>query len=103
MLISIPRETHPSERRVAISPAAAAALVKDRHQVQVESGAGLAAGFTDAQYERAGATIIADRIELIAPADMVLQVLTYSANPHATEADLAGHRAGQIEIGRAHV
>ena len=101
MLISIPRETHPSERRVAISPAAAAALVKDHHKVQVESGAGLAAGFTDAQYERAGATIIADRIELIAPADMVLQVLTYSANPHATEADLAGHRSGQIVIGFA--
>ena len=101
MLISIPRETHSAERRVAISPAAAAALVKDRHQIQVERSAGVAAGFTDAQYERAGATIVDNRAELIGPAGMVLQVRTYPANPAAPEAELNFHRAQQIVIGFA--
>lgn len=60
MRIGIPRETKDAERRVAVVPDAAHTLVGAGHTVVVESGAGAASGFSDAQYRAAGATVAVD-------------------------------------------
>ncbi len=57
MLIGVPRETKPGERRVAATPATVVQLVKLGYEVLVESGAGDPSSFTDAAYREAGAAI----------------------------------------------
>lgn len=57
MLIGIPTERAPNELRVALVPESVGRLVKAGAQVTVERGAGLRAGYTDAAYETAGATL----------------------------------------------
>jgi NAD(P) transhydrogenase subunit alpha len=73
MKIGIPRETFPGERRVALTPAVAPALVRLGVEVVVESGAGLAAGFPDEAFAAKGA-----RAEALG-SDVVLQVRTLGA------------------------
>ena len=58
MRIGMPREVKEGERRVALVPEAVAALVADGHAVEVESGAGVAVGFTDEAYRAAGARLV---------------------------------------------
>jgi NAD(P) transhydrogenase subunit alpha len=72
--IGIPRETHPGETRVALIPGNVAALLRDKHQVLVERGAGIGASFADEQFTAAGATIIADAKSLYDQADMIFKV-----------------------------
>jgi NAD(P) transhydrogenase subunit alpha len=57
MIIGIPKETFAGETRVAMTPAAGATLIKGKHEVWVESGAGLAAGFDDEAYVEKGVKI----------------------------------------------
>ena len=59
--IGVPRETHPGERRVALTPPLAAQLVAAKLEVRVESGAGQAAGFPDAGYREKGRFKITDQ------------------------------------------
>jgi NAD(P) transhydrogenase subunit alpha len=74
MKISVPKETHPGETRAPLTPDSAAKLVKLGAQVEVESGIGAGAGFADAAYSAAGATITADRRALLGSGDMVLRL-----------------------------
>jgi NAD(P) transhydrogenase subunit alpha len=74
MKIGIPRETTPGERRVALVPDALAAVRKLGLETLVEAGAGSGAYFADADYQKAGATIAADRNGLFAEADIVAKV-----------------------------
>ena len=64
MKIGTPRETHEGEARVALTPASAAHLRKLGHTCLVESGAGLAARFSDADYAAAGVEVVASAAEL---------------------------------------
>jgi H+-translocating NAD(P) transhydrogenase subunit alpha len=96
MIIAVPKETYPCERRVALVPASVPPLIKGGARVQIEAGAGLAAGFTDNAYREAGAEIIADRRQLFQSADMVFQVRGLGANPHAGAADLDYMRDGLV-------
>jgi NAD(P) transhydrogenase subunit alpha len=57
MRIGVPRESTEGERRVAIVPEAAAKLIAAKHEVTVESGAGVGSGHDDEAYRKAGATI----------------------------------------------
>jgi alanine dehydrogenase len=57
MRIGIPREVKDGESRIALTPQAVAALVKDRNEVVVESGAGIGIGFSDDSFLAAKATI----------------------------------------------
>jgi NAD(P) transhydrogenase subunit alpha len=66
------RESHPGERRVAISPTSATLLARAGFGVRIETGAGEAAGFPDAAYEEAGAAVVDDRAAL--GADVVARV-----------------------------
>lgn len=99
MIVAIPKETYPGERRVAMIPAAAPKLTKAGLTVRIESGAGVAAGFPDDEYQAAGVEIVADRSALFAAADVVLQVRTLGANPQAGQADVPLLRKGQILVG----
>ncbi len=74
MKISVPRETHPGETRAPLTPAAAAKLVGLGAQVELESGLGLSAGFSDEAYTKAGGAISTDRKALLESADFVLRV-----------------------------
>ena len=71
MLVGVPREIAPDERRVALVPELVALYRKAGLEVAVEPSAGALAGFPDADYERAGARIAADVLSL---ADAVLKV-----------------------------
>ncbi len=61
MLIGVPKEIKTNENRVGLVPAGVAALVRDGHQVMVETGAGLGSGFSDDAYVAAGGEIAAGR------------------------------------------
>lgn len=98
--VGVPRETFPGERRVALTPAVVATLVKADLKVAIETGAGATAGYPDEAYRDKGAQIVATRAEAFA-ADYVLQVRTASAaGPEARE-DVHSLRAGQTLIGFA--
>ena len=99
MIIGVPKETYPGERRVAMVPAAIPNLAKGGCEVIIEAGAGLAAGYPDAQYLEKGAKIIPLRADVFAPADIVIQVLCYGANDKTGRADLPLMRRGQTLIG----
>ena len=99
MTVGIPAETFPGERRVATIPAVVRTLTKAGVEVVVERGAGVAAGFPDDAYAEAGSRMAADRVQLFADADVVLQVRALGANPVAGRDDLDRLRVGQTVIG----
>src|SRR6476659_5182231 len=98
MIIGVPKETYPGERRVALVPSSIPPLVKSGLRVQIEAKAGLAAGFTGDAYADAGAEVIDDREQIIRSADVLLQVRGLGANPHAGVADLQWMHDGQVII-----
>jgi NAD(P) transhydrogenase subunit alpha len=74
LIVSVPKEIAPGERRVALVPDAVKSLVAQDLEVVVETGAGASAGFPDARYEGAGARIAADAAEALGGCDVVLKV-----------------------------
>ena len=99
MIVGVPRETFPGERRVALVPAVVPALTKGGLEVVVEAGAGADAGFLDAEYAAKGARILPARTEVFHAADIVVQVLCYGSNDETGRADLPLLRPGQVLIG----
>lgn len=75
MIIGILKERFEDEMRVALSPFGVESLVRAGGQVIIETGAGVAARFTDDQYQRAGATIAYSPEEAAGRADLVLKVM----------------------------
>src|SRR6516162_6249274 len=90
MLVGVPKETKDHEYRVGLVPATVRELTAKGHGVLVQAGAGLGAGLTDAEYEAAGAKIIATVEEIFANAELVVKV----KEPLANERKLL--RRGQI-------
>jgi alanine dehydrogenase len=74
MIVGVPKEIKNHEYRVGLTPASAKEFVAHGHQVIVETNAGTAIGFTDAQYEEAGATILATAADIFAQAEMIVKV-----------------------------
>jgi H+-translocating NAD(P) transhydrogenase subunit alpha len=68
------KEIRPAEARVALTPDSATQLKKLGHECFVQSGAGVAAGFSDALYEAAGVTVLPDADALSAAVDVVIKV-----------------------------
>jgi NAD(P) transhydrogenase subunit alpha len=93
MRIAVPQETAPGERRVALVPESCKKLVQAGYEVSVETGAGRAAGYTDAAYREAGATLASDRAALVDGADILLKVW-----PPARD-EVCWLRAGAIYLG----
>ncbi len=92
MIVAVPREGLAGERRVALVPDGVKALVKLGLELRVEAGAGLEAGFSDADYTAAGARPEADAAALLGAADLLLHVAPPS------EAELARLREGSALI-----
>ncbi len=99
MIVGIPAETFPGERRVAITPGVVPALTKAGLDVLLGAGAGLTAGFPDARYLDKGAKVATDRAQIFADADIILQVRTLGANPTAGRPDLELLRSNQTVVG----
>src|SRR5579863_6243682 len=99
MIVGIPRETYPGERRVALVPIVIPNLAKAGIEVVVEAGAGAAAGFLDSDYAAKGAKIIASRAEVFATADIIVQMLCYGSNDQTGRDDLPLFRRNQVLIG----
>ena len=99
MVIGVPKETYPGERRVGLVPMIIPALAKAGFEVVIESNAGLQAGYPDRQYTEKGAKIAASRTALFEQADILLQVLCYGSNDITGKDDLPLLHRGQILIG----
>ena len=99
MIIGIPKETYPGERRVALVPMVIPALTKAGFEVIVETDAGIQAGYPDSQYTEKGAQIVTTRSALFEKADIILQVLAYGSNDITGKNDLPLLRRNQILIG----
>ena len=99
MIVGVPRESFPGERRVALVPAVIPTLAKAGMEVVLESSAGLEAGYPDADYVAKGAKILPTRAEVFRAADIITQVLCYGSNDRTGKADLPFFRSGQILIG----
>ncbi len=74
MIIGVPKEIKTNENRVALVPAGAELLVGAGHTVFVERGAGLGSGFTDEDFERAGARLLETAEEVWDKAEMIMKV-----------------------------
>ncbi|SOC16354.1 alanine dehydrogenase [Rhodobacter maris] len=90
MRIGCVREIKPQEFRVGMTPQAVQEAVAHGHAVLIEAGAGLGAGFTDADYTTAGAVLAPDAATVWAEAEMVVKV----KEPQASERALL--RRGQL-------
>ena len=98
MIVGVPVETYPAERRVALVPSVAADLAKAGLEVVVQSGAGEKAGFPDDAYQKVKVRLVSDRTQLFSLADVLLQVNPLDAHPGAGD-DLELLRQGQIVLG----
>jgi proton-translocating NAD(P)+ transhydrogenase subunit alpha len=96
MKVAVPRERVAGERRVALTPDAAAALVKSGLAVLVERGAGAEASFSDEAFTAAGATIAPDAATLYGQADVVLKVQRPIEDSGRHEVDLM--REGSVLV-----
>ncbi|RAK67548.1 alanine dehydrogenase [Phenylobacterium kunshanense] len=74
MRVGVPREIKPDEYRVGLTPTAVREYVSHGHEVMVQAGAGLGAGYDDTLYVRAGATIAPDAETVFAAAQMIVKV-----------------------------
>jgi H+-translocating NAD(P) transhydrogenase subunit alpha len=99
VIIGVPKESYPGERRVALVPMVIPNLVKAGFEVLVETGAGAEAGYSDALYVEKGAKILADRRAIFDRADIVVQVLCYGSNDVTGQADLPLLRSEQVLVG----
>jgi NAD(P) transhydrogenase subunit alpha len=99
VIIGVPKESYPGERRVALVPVVVPMLAKAGFQVVIEAGAGEQAGYPDTLYVDKGAKVLPDRAAVFAAADIVAQVLCYGSNDVTGKADLPLMRRGQVLLG----
>ncbi len=88
MIVGCPTETKVAERRVGLTPASVRELIRDRHEVVVQSGAGAGIGAGDERYTAAGAWIAPDAETVWAEAELVVKV----KEPQAAERKLIHER-----------
>jgi NAD(P) transhydrogenase subunit alpha len=99
VIVGVPKEIYPGERRVALTPVVVPMLAKAGLDVAIEAGAGVEAGYPDAQYEEKGAKVLADRAAVFAQSDIIAQVLAHGANDKNGTSDLGLMRRGQVLVG----
>jgi len=74
MIVGIPREVKSDEYRVGMRPVGVELLIRDGHEVLVQTTAGDGSGFTDDQYIEVGAKMIDNAADIWANADMIIKV-----------------------------
>ncbi len=99
MIVGVPKESFPGERRVALVPSVIPALAKVGLEVAIETGAGSEAGYPDAAYTEKGGKIVPDRASIFATSDIVAQVLCYGSNDKTGKADVPLMRRDQCLVG----
>jgi len=99
VIIGVPKESYPGERRVALVPAVLPTLTKAGFEVLIQSGAGIEAGYPDSHFTDKGAKIVADRAGVFGAADIVVQVLCYGSNDITGKQDVPLFRSDQIVVG----
>jgi NAD(P) transhydrogenase subunit alpha len=99
VIVGVPKEIFPGERRVALVPLAIPNLTKAGLEVAIEAGAGVEAGYPDADFAAKGAKILPNRAEVFGSADIIVQVLCYGANDKTGKADIPLMRRNQVLIG----
>ncbi|MDD4865443.1 MAG: alanine dehydrogenase [Alishewanella agri] len=90
MIIGVPKEIKNHEYRVGMTPASVREVIGHGHSVFVEHNAGIGIGFTDEDYQTAGATVLSTAAEVFAKAEMIVKV----KEPQAVERAML--RDGQI-------
>ncbi len=99
MKIGIPKEIHAGETRVAVIPPMISTFTKSQHEVVVEAGAGAGASFSDEEYEKAGATIIANAGDLYGSVDLLVKVHPPTMHPITQMHEVSMMREGAVLIG----
>ena len=94
MRVGVVKELLPGESRVAMIPKCVETLIKAGLQVSIEQGAGAAAGYTDAAFQSAGATIVPNRAAVY-ESEIVLQVRGCGAQKQFSDIDRSLLRSGQ--------
>ncbi len=74
MKVGVPKELKDHEYRIGMTPAGVHALAEAGHEVAVETAAGQGSGFTDEEYQRAGARILTSADEVWAFGDLIIKV-----------------------------
>ena len=97
MKVVVAKETKNNERRVSLVPKNVSKLVNDSIEVFVEKGAGEGAFFSDADYEKVGATIVSDAESLWKKGDIILKVGTLEKRVQMHEVDMISE--GSVVIG----
>jgi NAD(P) transhydrogenase subunit alpha len=99
MIVGAPRESFPGELRVALTPAVVPSLAKAGIEVVLETGAGVGAGYPDADYVAKGAKLLPQRADVFRTADIIVQVLGYGSNDKSGKGDLTLLRRDQVLVG----
>lgn len=100
MILGIPKEIVEGETRVAIVPESVGKLTgKLGHTVKIESGAGLASGFSDAEYTKEGAEVTSDAASIYSQSDVVLKVQRPIDHPALGKHELDLMKKGALYIG----
>ena len=97
MIVGIPKEIKADENRVAMTPAGVEVMTHHRHAVLIEKQAGRSSGFEDADYERAGAEVVASPEDIFLRSEMIVRV----KEPQPSEFDYL--RQGQIYFSYLHL
>ena len=74
MKIGVPKEIKPQEARVGLTPAGAQALIREGHEVNIQTGAGLLSGFSDQEFENVGCSFSRTINEVYEKAEMIIKV-----------------------------
>ena len=96
MIIGVPTEVIPGERRVALVPTEVRKLVDQGLDLRVQSGAGAQGGYAAAAYEAAGARLETDVARLYESADLLLKV-----RPPTEHAETGQHEVDMLREGSA--
>jgi proton-translocating NAD(P)+ transhydrogenase subunit alpha len=99
VIIGVPKESYPGERRVALVPAVVPTLTKAGFEVHVQAGAGIEAGYPDSKFAEKGAKIAGDRAAVFGAADIIVQILCYGSNDVTGKQDVPLYRRDQILVG----
>jgi NAD(P) transhydrogenase subunit alpha len=99
VIVGVPKESFPGERRVALTPGVIPNLGKAGLEVVIEAGAGVEAGYPDSAYVDKGARIVPDRFSVFRTADILVQLLCYGSNDKTGKADIPLLRRDQVLVG----
>lgn len=80
MILGVPKEIKNNEFRVGLTPQSIKALVKNNHEIIVESNAGIGSGFSDDDYLSAGAKILKDSKDIFEISELIIKVKLRNLN-----------------------